>query len=73
MATTLTINGERKSFDAYMDLRALLEHAFAESKPALAICFGVQSLNVFRFEPTARSTSAPRAAGFVRHPRRAAS
>jgi putative glutamine amidotransferase len=28
--------------------RSLLEHAFAESKPVLAICFGVQSLNVFR-------------------------
>src|SRR5580692_6139318 len=27
---------------------ALLENAFAESKPVLAICFGVQSLNVFR-------------------------
>jgi putative glutamine amidotransferase len=27
---------------------SLLEHAFAESKPVLAICFGVQSLNVFR-------------------------
>src|ERR1700722_1529125 len=27
--------------------RSLLEHAFAESKPVLAICFGVQSLNVF--------------------------
>jgi len=26
---------------------SLLEHAFAESKPVLAICFGVQSLNVF--------------------------
>ena len=26
---------------------ALLEHAFAEHKPVLAICFGVQSLNVF--------------------------
>src|SRR5580692_527289 len=25
---------------------SLLEHAFAESKPVLAICFGVQSLNV---------------------------
>src|SRR5271156_3897072 len=25
----------------------LLEHAFAEHKPVLAICFGVQSLNVF--------------------------
>ena len=28
--------------------RSLLEHAFAERKPVLAICFGVQSLNVFR-------------------------
>jgi putative glutamine amidotransferase len=27
---------------------SLLEHAFGESKPVLAICFGVQSLNVFR-------------------------
>jgi putative glutamine amidotransferase len=27
---------------------SVLEHAFAESKPVLAICFGVQSLNVFR-------------------------
>jgi putative glutamine amidotransferase len=27
---------------------ALLDHAFAEHKPVLAICFGVQSLNVFR-------------------------
>jgi putative glutamine amidotransferase len=27
---------------------ALLEHAFAENKPVLAICYGVQSLNVFR-------------------------
>jgi putative glutamine amidotransferase len=26
---------------------ALLDHAFAEHKPVLAICFGVQSLNVF--------------------------
>ncbi len=26
---------------------ALLEHAFAEHKPLLAICFGIQSLNVF--------------------------
>lgn len=26
---------------------ALLEHAFAEDKPVLAICFGIQSLNVF--------------------------
>jgi putative glutamine amidotransferase len=26
---------------------ALLKHAFAEHKPVLAICFGVQSLNVF--------------------------
>jgi putative glutamine amidotransferase len=26
---------------------ALLEHAFAEHKPVLAICYGVQSLNVF--------------------------
>jgi putative glutamine amidotransferase len=26
---------------------SLLEYAFAESKPVLAICFGVQSLNVF--------------------------
>lgn len=26
---------------------ALLDHAFAESKPVLAICFGIQSLNVF--------------------------
>ncbi len=26
---------------------ALLENAFAEGKPVLAICFGVQSLNVF--------------------------
>src|SRR5277367_4680150 len=26
---------------------ALLEHAFAEHKPVLAICFGIQSLNVF--------------------------
>ncbi|MGH9727311.1 MAG: gamma-glutamyl-gamma-aminobutyrate hydrolase family protein [Candidatus Acidiferrales bacterium] len=26
---------------------ALLEHAFAESKPVLAICYGVQILNVF--------------------------
>jgi putative glutamine amidotransferase len=26
---------------------ALLEHAFAERKPVLAICYGVQSLNVF--------------------------
>jgi putative glutamine amidotransferase len=26
---------------------ALLEHAFVEHKPVLAICFGVQSLNVF--------------------------
>ncbi len=25
----------------------LLEHAFAEHKPVLAICFGIQSLNVF--------------------------
>ncbi|HEV2615991.1 MAG TPA: gamma-glutamyl-gamma-aminobutyrate hydrolase family protein [Candidatus Acidoferrales bacterium] len=27
--------------------RALLEHAFSESKPVLAICYGVQILNVF--------------------------
>jgi putative glutamine amidotransferase len=27
---------------------ALLEHAFAENKPVLAICYGIQSLNVFR-------------------------
>jgi putative glutamine amidotransferase len=27
---------------------ALLEHAFAEQKPVLAICYGIQSLNVFR-------------------------
>jgi len=26
---------------------SLLEHAFAENKPVLAICFGIQSLNVF--------------------------
>jgi len=26
---------------------ALLEHAFARSKPVLAICYGIQSLNVF--------------------------
>jgi putative glutamine amidotransferase len=26
---------------------ALLEHCFAEQKPVLAICFGIQSLNVF--------------------------
>ena len=26
---------------------ALLEHAFAEQKPVLAICYGIQSLNVF--------------------------
>jgi putative glutamine amidotransferase len=26
---------------------ALLKHAFAEHKPVLAICFGIQSLNVF--------------------------
>jgi putative glutamine amidotransferase len=26
---------------------ALLDHAFAESKPVLAICYGIQSLNVF--------------------------
>lgn len=26
---------------------ALLEHAFAEQKPTLAICYGIQSLNVF--------------------------
>jgi putative glutamine amidotransferase len=26
---------------------ALLEHAFAEHKPVLAICYGIQSLNVF--------------------------
>ena len=26
---------------------ALLEHCFAEKKPLLAICFGIQSLNVF--------------------------
>jgi putative glutamine amidotransferase len=26
---------------------ALLEHSFAENKPVLAICFGIQSLNVF--------------------------
>jgi putative glutamine amidotransferase len=26
---------------------ALLEHVFAENKPLLAICFGIQSLNVF--------------------------
>jgi putative glutamine amidotransferase len=26
---------------------ALLEHAFAQKKPVLAICYGVQSLNVF--------------------------
>jgi putative glutamine amidotransferase len=28
---------------------ALLEHCFAEQKPVLAICFGIQSLNVFLF------------------------
>ena len=33
-------NRERTDF-------ALLDHAFAERKPVLAICFGVQSLNVF--------------------------
>jgi putative glutamine amidotransferase len=27
---------------------ALLEHAFVERKPVLAICYGIQSLNVFR-------------------------
>jgi putative glutamine amidotransferase len=27
---------------------AILEHAFAEQKPVLAICYGIQSLNVFR-------------------------
>jgi putative glutamine amidotransferase len=27
---------------------ALLEHAFAENKPVLAICYGIQSLNVFK-------------------------
>ena len=26
---------------------ALLEHAFAEQKPVLAICYGIQSMNVF--------------------------
>ena len=26
---------------------ALLEHAFAENKPVLAICYGIQSLNVY--------------------------
>lgn len=26
---------------------ALLEHAFAQNKPVLAICYGIQSLNVF--------------------------
>ena len=26
---------------------ALLEHAFAQNKPLLAICYGIQSLNVF--------------------------
>jgi putative glutamine amidotransferase len=33
-------NRERTDF-------ALLEHCFAERKPVLAICFGIQSLNVF--------------------------
>lgn len=35
--------------DAYRDQTdfALLEHAFAQQKPVLAICFGIQSLNVF--------------------------
>ena len=35
--------------DPYRDRTdfALLEYAFAEQKPVLAICFGIQSLNVF--------------------------
>lgn len=35
--------------DGYRDQTdfALLEHAFAHQKPVLAICFGIQSLNVF--------------------------
>jgi putative glutamine amidotransferase len=35
--------------DSYRDHTdfALLEYAFAEQKPVLAICFGIQSLNVF--------------------------
>jgi len=40
-----------KSADADPDRErtdfALLDHAFAERKPVLAICFGIQSLNVF--------------------------
>jgi putative glutamine amidotransferase len=36
------IDAERERTDF-----ALLKHAFAESKPVLAICYGIQSLNVF--------------------------
>lgn len=42
-------NPKTAESDAYRDHTdfALLEYAFAEQKPVLAICFGIQSLNVF--------------------------
>jgi putative glutamine amidotransferase len=40
-------NGAQSDPDRERTDSLLLEHAFAESKPVLAICFGVQSLNVF--------------------------
>ncbi len=42
-------NSKTAESDAYRDHTdfALLEYAFAEQKPVLAICFGIQSLNVF--------------------------
>jgi putative glutamine amidotransferase len=42
-------NPKTAEADPYRDRTdfALIEHAFAEQKPILAICFGIQSLNVF--------------------------
>jgi len=42
-------NSKTAESDSYRDHTdfALLEYAFAEQKPVLAICFGIQSLNVF--------------------------
>lgn len=47
-------NRERSALSAEADLprertdRAILDHAFAEKKPVLAICYGCQMLNVYR-------------------------
>ena len=47
-------NHQRSSLSAEADLprertdRAILDHAFAEKKPVLAICYGCQMLNVYR-------------------------